>query len=96
MRGPTVCSEQAVIFHNIQHTAHLTEYEDARPLGLHGGQQFVQDNHFSAVLDEVHVSGIRGARFLAESLALVLGRCEHVNVQPPRTGKGDKRLSAVA
>lgn len=69
----TVCSEQAVILHNVQHSAHLTEYEDTRPTGLHGSQQFVQNYHFATILDKMYVCGIWRARFLIKLLALALG-----------------------
>lgn len=92
----TVCSEQAVIFHNVQHSTHLTEYEDARAVDLQGSKQFIQDDHFTAVLNKMHVSGIWGARFLVESLAPVLGTSMTNNAQLLRTGTGDKRLFVVA
>lgn len=72
MTGRTVCPEQAVILHNVQHSTHLTKYEDARPIGLEGGKQFIQNNHFATVLDKVHVRSIWRARFLVKLLASML------------------------
>ena len=66
MTGRTVSPEQTVIFHDVQHSTHLTKYQDARPFDPYGGQQSVQDNHFSAILDEMFVSGIRRTRFLVD------------------------------
>ena len=69
----TVGSEQAVILHNVQHSTHLTEYEDARAVGLQGSKEFIQNNHFPAVLDKMHVRGIRRARLLIKLLVPLLG-----------------------
>ena len=92
----TVCSEQAVIFHNVQHSTHLTEYEDAGPIGLQGSQQFVQNNHFTTVLDEVHVCGVRRARFLIKLSTTVFERYRLGNAQPLQTGTDGKQLSVAA
>lgn len=64
MATRTISSEQTVILHNVQHPTHLTENEDAGPIGLQRSQEFVQDHHFTAVLDEVYVCGVWRARFL--------------------------------
>ena len=66
MTGRTVSPEQTVILHDVQHSTHLTKYQDTRPFDLYGGQQSVQDNHFSAILDEMFVSGIWRTRFLVD------------------------------
>jgi hypothetical protein len=87
---------KTVILHDVQHSAHLTEYEDARPFGLQGTQQSVQDNHFSTVFDEVLVCGVWRSRFLDEPSALVLERYGCCNVQLLRTGMDGKRPFVIA
>lgn len=92
----TVCSEQAVILHDVQHSTHLTEYEDAGSTGLQGSQELVQNNHFPTVLNEMFICGIGGSGFLARPSVLVLHIRGCHNVQPLRTGTDDKRPCVIA
>ena len=60
-------SELAVIFQDVQYSTHLGEDQDPGSFGLHRFKQFVEDNHFAGVVDEVLVSGERWSRFLQVS-----------------------------
>lgn len=62
-------SELAVIFQDVQYSTHLGEDQDPGSFGLHRFKQFVEDNHFAGVVDEVLVSGERWSRFLQVSPA---------------------------
>ena len=60
----TVTAEQAVVFQNIEHAAHLREYEDARALFLHVLEQLVQYHHLARVLNKVLIRRVWRSRFL--------------------------------
>lgn len=49
----TVVSEHHVVLENIENTRHLGEDKNARALGLHRGQELVEDDHLASVLDDV-------------------------------------------
>ncbi len=61
----TVATKEAIILKNIKHTTHLTEDKDSGALGLHRFEELIQDNHFTAILDEVLIGSIGRARFCA-------------------------------
>jgi len=61
--------EHHVVLQDIQHSTHLRENENSRSLGLHGGEELVEDDHLSGVLDDVLVGRVRRSRFLLGSKA---------------------------
>lgn len=60
-----------IILKNVKLPGHLTENQHTALLLLQFGQQFVQDHHLAAIVDDVLVSGVRWAR---------LGAIEQVRV----------------
>jgi len=60
----TVTAEQAVVFQNIKHTAHLREYENTRALFIHALEQLVQYHHLARVLNKVLIRRVWRSRFL--------------------------------
>ena len=64
----TESAEHAVVFQDVEDTAHLAEYEHPRSLGFHGFEQFVQDKHLARVVDEVFVRRVRRPGFLPSRL----------------------------
>jgi hypothetical protein len=66
----TKTPEQAVVFKDIQHPAHLTKDQHTRTLLVHGLEKFVEDEHLARVLNEVLISSIRRTRFLGCQIQL--------------------------
>ena len=48
-------SELAVIFQDVQYSTHLRENEHSGSFGLHRFEQFVENDHFTRILDEMLV-----------------------------------------
>lgn len=65
--GYTITTEHAIVLQNVQHTAHLTEDEDARSLLLHAFQKLVENDHLASVVNEMFSGGVRWTRFLQAS-----------------------------
>ena len=65
--NPAVCilAEEAVVFENIKHAAHLAENQHTRAALLHLAQQLVEDVHLAAVVHQVLVRRVRRPRLSA-------------------------------
>lgn len=59
-----VLSKETIILENVQHPAHLAEYEGSSALLLHAGEELVENDHLARVLNKMLFGGVRWARFL--------------------------------
>jgi hypothetical protein len=66
----TIATEETVVLHDVEHTAHLAEDENSRALLAHGLEELVKDNHLATVLYEMLVRGVWWSRFLSVCVRL--------------------------
>lgn len=94
LQALTVSPEHAIIFENIEHTAHLTEDQDARSFLLHRLEKLVEDDHLAGVVDQMLVSGVRRAGFLCKRQLRNMRLRDIVVKDIPRrqTGTGGSKL----
>ena len=64
---PTEFSELTVIFQDVKDTTHLGKDKHTRSFCLHRFEQFVENDHFSGVIDEMLVGGEGRSGFLIVS-----------------------------
>ena len=81
-----VVTKNAVIFKNIEYSAHLREDEDSAPLFLHPGKYFVKHDHLAGIVDKVLVGGVRWTGLSSfEQVRVVAAFSElHDNIQESR------------
>ncbi len=60
----TVLAKLAIVLENIEHSRHLREDENTRPLRLHRLQEFVKDDHLTSVGDDMLVGRVWWPGFL--------------------------------
>ena len=57
-------SELTVVLENVQYPTHLRKDEYTRPLGFHRFQKFVENHHFTGIVNQMFVGGERWTGFL--------------------------------
>jgi len=80
--GLTVTTELTVILQNIQYSTHLGEDQNSRSFCLHRFEEFIENDHFTGIINEVLIGREGWSWFLQISFAT---RCTIQLTAPSKT-----------